>query len=137
VGWELSDNLGLSGAIKSLQQAIRQCPDCSGLVHHSDRGFQYCSNEYVKRLKARRIQISMAEAGNCYENALAERMNGILKQEYGLDETFSDLRQATQVTREGIRSYNEERPHWSLELQIPSKVHVAKTHRREAGFLAL
>jgi putative transposase len=124
VGWQLSDNLGLSGAIKSLHQAIHQCPDCSGLIHHSDRGFQYCSNEYVKRLHAQSIQISMAEAGNCYENALAERVNGILKQEYGLDERFADLPQALRVTREGIKSYNEERPHWSLKLRIPSMVHA-------------
>jgi len=124
VGWQLSDNLGLSGAIKSLQQAIKQCPDCKGLIHHSDRGFQYCSNDYVRRLKERSIEISMAEAGNCYENALAERVNGILKQEYGLDETFVDIEEAMQVTREGIKSYNEERPHWSLKLQIPSVVHV-------------
>lgn len=125
VGWQLSDNLGLSGAIKSLQKAISQCPDCSGLIHHSDRGFQYCANEYVKRLKSRQIQISMSEAGNCYENAMAERVNGILKQEYGLDETFSNINEALQVVRQGIRSYNEERPHWSLQLQIPSRVHVS------------
>lgn len=124
VGWSLSDNLGLSGAIKSLGQAISQCPDCSGLIHHSDRGFQYCAGDYVKRLKERHIQISMAEAGNCYENALAERVNGILKQEYGLDETFEDIRQASEVTRQGIKSYNEQRPHWSLNLQIPSVVHA-------------
>jgi len=128
VGWELSDNLGLSGAITSLQQAIKQCPDCKGLIHHSDRGFQYCSNEYVRRLQAQSIEISMAEAGNCYENALAERVNGILKQEYGLDETFADIRQARQATREGIKSYNNERPHWSLNLQIPSRVHANETH---------
>ena len=67
----------------------------------------------------------MAEAGNCYENAMAERVNGILKQEYGLDETFSDITEAMQVTRQGIRSYNEERPHWSLTLQIPSRVHAS------------
>jgi putative transposase len=124
VGWQLSDNLGLSGAIKSLQQAIRQCPQCSGLIHHSDRGFQYCAGEYVKRLQAKNIQISMAEAGNCYENALAERVNGILKQEYGLDEIFDSIGQATQVARQGIKSYNEQRPHWSLKLQIPAMVHA-------------
>ena len=124
VGWQLSDNLGLSGAIKSLQQAIRQCPQCRGLIHHSDRGFQYCAGEYVKRLKARQIQISMSEAGNCYENALAERVNGILKQEYGLDETFCDIKEAIKVAGQGIRSYNEERPHWSLNLQIPEVIHA-------------
>ncbi len=127
VGWELTDNLGIQGAIKALGKAMRQCPDCTGLIHHSDRGFQYCSHAYVKRLKSRNIQISMAQAGNCYENAMAERVNGILKQEYGLDETYDDLRQATKAAREGIKSYNEQRPHWSLQLQIPSAVHQRTT----------
>ena len=136
VGWQLSDNLGLNGAIKSLQQAIKQCPDCSGLIHHSDRGFQYCSNEYVNRLEQQRIQISMAEAGNCYENALAERVNGILKDEYGLDETFVDIEEAAKVVRQGIKSYNEERPHWSLNLQIPSVVHSNQLTQK-VGLLAL
>jgi len=126
VGWRMSDNLGLSGAIKSLGQAIKQCPDCKGLIHHSDRGFQYCSTDYVKRLEKQRIEISMAEAGNCYENALAERVNGILKQEYGLDETFINMQEARRAATEGIRSYNQERPHWSLNLQIPSMVHGNK-----------
>jgi putative transposase len=136
VGWQMSDNLGLSGAIGSLQQAIRQCPDCRGLIHHSDRGFQYCSNDYVRQLESRSIHISMAEAGNCYENALAERVNGILKQEYGLDETFVDIHEAAQAAREGIKSYNQERPHWSLNLQIPSVVH-ANQSTAESRLLAL
>lgn len=125
IGWELSDSLGLEGALQSLGMAIRQCPKPEGLIHHSDRGFQYCSNEYVNRLKAKRIEISMAEAGNCYENAMAERVNGILKDEYGLDETFTDEQEAKQAVKEGIKAYNEQRPHWSLELQIPAKVHEA------------
>jgi putative transposase len=125
IGWELSDSLGLEGALRSLAMAIKQCPDPDGIIHHSDRGFQYCSHEYVNRLKARGIEISMAKQGNCYENAMAERVNGILKDEYGLDETFADETEARQITREGIRAYNEQRPHWSLDLQIPAKVHEA------------
>jgi putative transposase len=125
IGWQLSSSLGLEGALQSLGMAIRQCPNPSGLIHHSDRGFQYCSHEYVGRLKAKRIEISMAEAGNCYENAMAERVNGILKDEYGLDETFETGEQARQVVKEGIKAYNEQRPHWSLGLKIPSKVHEA------------
>ena len=78
----------------------------------------------------------MAEAGNCYENALAERVNGILKQEYGLDETFVDINEAAQAAREGIKSYNQERPHWSLNLQIPSVVH-ANESTAESRLLAL
>jgi transposase InsO family protein len=67
----------------------------------------------------------MGEAGNCYDNAMAERVNGILKGEYGLDETFADEKEALQAVREGIKAYNEQRPHWSLGLRIPAKVHEA------------
>jgi transposase InsO family protein len=129
VGWELSSSLGLGGALQSLGMAIRQCPCAKGLIHHSDRGFQYCSHEYVARLKAKGIEISMAEAGNCYENAMAERVNGILKDEYGLDETFTDEREARHCVREGIKAYNEQRPHWSLKLQIPAVVHELGNRR--------
>jgi transposase InsO family protein len=125
VGWDLSNSLGLQGALQSLTMAIRQCPFPAGVIHHSDRGFQYCSNEYVGRLKAKGIQISMAEAGNCYQNAMAERVNGILKEEYGLDETFADEKGAKQAAKEGIWTYNEQRPHWALDLQIPARVHEA------------
>lgn len=129
VGWEQSNSLGLEGALRCLGMAIRQCPCPEGLIHHSDRGFQYCSNEYVERLKSKGIEISMAEAGNCYENAIAERVNGILKGEYGLDETFADEREARQCVREGIKAYNEQRPHWSLNLQIPAEVHEVGKRR--------
>lgn len=125
VGWELSNSLGLEGALKSLGMAIKQCPFTKGLLHHSDRGFQYCSHEYVKRLQTKGIEISMAEAGNCYENAMAERVNGILKQEYGLDETFAHEKEASKAVKEGIQAYNEQRPHWSLGLKIPAIVHEA------------
>lgn len=125
IGWQVSESLGLEGALQTLQMAIKQCPCTKGLIHHSDRGFQYCSKEYVSRLKQNGIEISMAEAGNCYENAMAERVNGILKGEYGLDETFRDQQEARLAISQGIKAYNEERPHWSLNLQIPAKVHEA------------
>ena len=67
--------------------------------------------------------MSMGEAGNCYDNALAERMNGILKTEYALDSTFNDLEEALQATTESIKHYNEKRPHWSLGLRTPSQQH--------------
>lgn len=125
VGWELSDNLGIKSAVKALKMALRQCPATKELIHHSDRGIQYCSYEYVGKLKAKGISISMAEAGNCYENAMAERVNGILKDEYGLDEIFYDYWQALSSVKEAIKSYNEYRPHWSLGLEIPADVHKA------------
>jgi len=125
VGWELSDNLGLDGALKALRMSMRQCPANQSVIHHSDRGFQYCSHQYVRALQARGMQISMAQAGNCYENAMAERVNGILKMEYGLEETFTDLREAQQSAREAITSYNEHRPHLSLQMKTPAAVHAA------------
>lgn len=123
VGWDLNESLGLDGAHKSLNLALRQCPSTKGLIHHSDRGFQYCCPAYTDQLEANQIQISMAEAGNCYENAIAERINGILKGEYGLENTFADIHQARQVARQGIKAYNEQRPHWALGLQIPTQLH--------------
>lgn len=125
VGWDLNKSLGMEGALQSLSIAIKQCSAPEGLIHHSDRGFQYCCPKYTAILKAKGIAISMAEAGNCYQNAMAERVNGILKGEYGLDETFADEKQARQAAREGIRAYNEQRPHWSLGLEIPENVHHA------------
>lgn len=124
VGWHLTKSPDVASAIKAMRMAIGQSPDSKGLIHHSDRGFQYCSPAYVKILESHQIVISMGEVGNCYENAMAERVNGILKDEYGLDATFKDISEALRVTREGIRDYNEQRPHWSLKLGIPSVIHA-------------
>ena len=125
VGWDLSQSLAIPGAIKALKMAINQCPDTDGLVHHSDRGIQYCSRDYTKLLKGAGINISMTEENHCYENATAERLNGILKQEYGLDETFICPKQAVKAVKEAIRSYNGSRPHWSLNLATPEQIHCA------------
>jgi transposase InsO family protein len=123
VGWHLTKIQDVESASKAARMAIKQCPDTRGLIHHSDRGFQYCSPRYVKMLEMENIVISMGEAGNCYENAMAERVNGILKDEYGLDGTFKDLSEALKAVKESIKDYNEERPHWGLKLKIPSVVH--------------
>lgn len=124
VGWELSKSLGIEGAMKAARMAIGQCPSTKDLIHHSDRGIQYCSPDFVNLLTSKGVRISMAAAGNCYENAMAERMNGILKGEYGLDDTFADEAEALQATRHAIKLYNEKRPHWSLKLKTPSAVHT-------------
>jgi putative transposase len=123
VGWHLSDSLKITGAIGALKMAIRQCPKTAGLIHHSDRGIQYCCKDYVKLLKNAKVNISMTEENHCYENATAERVNGILKQEYGLDETFSTEQLTAKAVKEAIWSYNTERPHWSLGLATPEWVH--------------
>lgn len=124
VGWQVSNSLAIEGTLKALKMAIRQAPTNSNTIHHSDRGIQYCCKEYVRLLKKKKMKISMAAAGNCYENAMAERVNGILKDEYGLDETFKDFQEANTAAKEAIRIYNELRPHWALNLKIPSEVHA-------------
>lgn len=127
VGWFLGNTLEARWAVEALKMAIRQCPDPKGLVHHSDRGFQYCSKMYTTLLKKAGIESSMGEAGNCYDNAMAERVNGILKTEYLLDSRFNNLSQAHACVRHAVKSYNEKRPHLSLAMMIPTEVHQSKS----------
>lgn len=124
-GWYLSESLSIEGAIKALKKSLGQCRQPGGVIHHSDRGIQYCSKEYVKLLKGRSMEISMTEENHCYENAIAERVNGILKGEFLLDEVFVNKRMALRAVRQAIWSYNYHRPHWSLNLCTPHQVHEA------------
>lgn len=124
-GWSLSENLSIEGAIDALQMTLRQCITPQGVIHHSDRGIQYCSTEYVKILKAHQMQISMTEQNHCYENAIAERVNGILKDEFLLDATFANKAIALKAVRQAIECYNIRRPHWSLNLCTPQQIHAA------------
>jgi transposase InsO family protein len=125
VGWHVARSLRIEDALQAAKMAIRQCPNTKGLIHHTDRGFQYCSPAYTNKMESIGIQMSMGEAGNCYDNAMAERVNGILKSEYGLDETFRDFKETLRATTESIKDYNEQRPHWGLKLEIPSVIHAA------------
>lgn len=123
VGYDISDSLELEGALRALRQALRSLPADHSLIHHSDRGIQYCSHAYVNELRKRGIRVSMAAKGNCYENALAERVNGILKQEYYLDQTFKMKPLAKIACKQAVRLYNGYRLHMSLDYQIPDNVH--------------
>ncbi len=124
IGWALASSLGLEGCLAALQQALGTRRGEGPLVHHSDRGVQYCSHAYVELLRANGVAISMAEAGNPYENAIAERMNGILKQEYGLGGTFANADEARRAAAQAVRLYNEKRPHLSLGMHTPAEVHA-------------
>ena len=124
-GWDLSDSLAIEGAVKALQMTLRQCSNSEGIIHHSDRGIQYCCKEYVEILKRNKMEISMTEENHCYENAMAERVNGILKEEFLLDETFANKALALKAVKEAIESYNTRRPHWSLNLSTPQQIHQA------------
>ena len=114
IGYEVSDNLETVGCLKALKMAIREFPGGKSPIHHSDRGVQYCSKLYVNVLKGKKIKISMTEENHCYENAIAERVNGILKDEFYLDQTFDSTAQAKSATKNAIKLYNQIRLHLEL-----------------------
>ena len=93
------------------------------LIHHSDRGTQYCCDDYVAVLKNRGIQISMTQSGSPYDNAIAERVNGILKMEFDLERTFLSLKRASAAVEEAIYKYNHLRLHTSCDFKTPEKAH--------------
>lgn len=125
VGYDLSPSLAGEGTLRALQQAIAQAPASAlpGLIHHSDHGLQYLASPYRAVLADTEILSSMGEVGNCYDNALAERINGILKCEYALDSLFVSHAQAHTATAQAIYLYNFERPHLALNYRKPAQVH--------------
>ena len=123
VGYDLSDSLELKGCVRALNKAVYQAKNIKDLIHHSDRGIQYCSNVYTQILKRKNINISMTEENHCYENALAERVNGILKDEFYLDQTFMNTAHAKRATKNAIKLYNEIRLHLSLDFKTPNMVY--------------
>ncbi|TXE16445.1 DDE-type integrase/transposase/recombinase [Psychroserpens burtonensis] len=123
VGYDLSDSLELKGCLRALNKAIYQAKDIKGLVHHSDRGIQYCSNVYTQILKRKMINISMTEENHCYENAMAERVNGILKDEFYIDQAFMNVAHAKRAAKNAIKLYNEVRLHLSLNFKTPNMVY--------------
>lgn len=123
VGYCASDTLEAAGSIAALEMALAQVPEGATIVHHSDRGIQYCCREYVMALERRGVAISMTEIDHCYENAQAERLNGIVKQEYGLGGTFRTKEQARATIEQAVCLYNTRRPHVSLAYRTPEQVH--------------
>lgn len=130
VGWNVNASLAVEGAMEAAKMAIRGSSKTENLIHHSDRGIQYCCHAYNNLLRPKGIKLSMGEAGNCYDNALAERVNGILKSEYLLDSEFLNERHARQAVKESIDLYNNKRPHWSLGLRKPVEVYQSEKNMR-------
>ena len=122
MGYTLSHSMTASEVVRALKQAIGNRITKAPLIHHSDRGLQYCSRCYQDVLRKHQITPSMTDGYDCYQNALAERMNGILKQEFFLHrcKTFGDLRK---LVKDAIDTYNTMRPHLALEMQTPEIVH--------------
>jgi transposase InsO family protein len=124
VGWHLSATNTAFDCLQALQMALAQLPANCRPIHHSDRGSQYCSHEYVAVLNHHQLPVSMTEQNHCYENCYAERVNGILKNEFHLDRTFRSLEQARRAIAQAIATYNGRRFHTSLQMRTPSQVHL-------------
>lgn len=125
VGYHVADTLEATHPLSALQMAINEATTpLEGLIHHSDRGTQYCSSLYVNLLESHGISISMSDKGAALDNSKAERMNGILKEEYLHNYEVGSLSDAQSLAEEMIKRYNEERPHGSISYMFPSVLHA-------------
>lgn len=122
LGYDVSPNLSAKSAVKALTMAFKNMSEVNDCIHHSDRGIQYCSNLYTELLKKKKIRISMTENSDPLENAVAERINKTVKEEFSDDKqiSFSYFKEAKIVISQIIKFYNDERPHRSLEMFTPS-----------------
>lgn len=134
VGVHVGDSLESIGCQAALREALAGLPEGRHPIHHSDRGCQYCCHEYVGMLRGAGMGVSMTEELHCYENAKAERVIGILKGEYELDQTFVTKEQVSRVVNEAVRIYNERRPHTALGYQVPAAAHAAGRAPAPVGF---
>ncbi len=124
VGHHVHDSLRTQQVSQALKIALKHRQSCQRLIHHSDRGIQYCADDYQTIHRKHGLTCSMTDGYDCYQNALAERINGILKGEFLLQRPV-DLAQARQMVDESVAIYNLERPHFSLQLKTPDEVHRA------------
>jgi transposase InsO family protein len=127
VGYTVADNMETESMIEALKMAVEQRKNRSGAtIHHSDRGLQYCSKEYALVTSSNNITLSMTENGDPYENALAERMNRTIKEEFGMDRVLKSKDQVKQLVTESIALYNHKRPHLALNMKTPEQVYKTK-----------
>lgn len=124
MGYELCGDMESASTLKALKMALGNRRYDHSLIHHSDRGLQYCSRIYVDELKRNGIMISMTENGDPYENATAERINGILKGEFGLGDVLNNLSEAKALAKQSIAIYNHLRPHLSCKMFTPVQMHA-------------
>lgn len=124
VGYQLADNLQGKTTLEALNKAITSRKYRHKLIHHSDRGLQYCAYEYIAKLTENNIAVSMTEQSDPYENAVAERVNGILKDEFMLDVNFESYYRMKKQVIQAINAYNHIRPHLSIGFLTPNKAHM-------------
>lgn len=124
VGYDLSASLSPAGTIRALKMGLKQRSyKEEELIHHSDRGFQYCCDDYQKVLTRKKVKCSMTESHDPYANAVAERVNGILKQEFLLEDYNVELPVMKELVRNSIEIYNKKRPHYSCNMKTPDQMH--------------
>ena len=124
VGYQVAENLEALATVEALEMALgRLQQPVESLIHHSDRGVQYCSSSYVNLLKNNNIQVSMTENGDPLENAIAERINGIIKEEYLDCYQVNNITEAKELLEAVVQLYNDQRPHMSISNMKPSEVH--------------
>ena len=137
VGFNVADNMNTESTLQALKNAIKNKKyENLSLIHHSDRGLQYCANDYQKTLNKSNIKCSMTQNSDPYENAVAERINGILKQEFDIDKFNKALPIMKMIVKNAIDIYNEKRPHYSNYMLTPNQMHkqdeiVMRTYKRK------
>ncbi len=138
MGWSLEDNMKVTMVKEALEKAYKnRIFNHSNILHHSDRGIQYCCPDYSQFTENKGFILSTTQQYDPYENAIAERINGILKYEFGLKNTIKSLAIAQKMVAEAVELYNNERMHWSLDLKTPQEVHLQynkqenKNYKRE------
>jgi transposase InsO family protein len=142
VGHDLSNSLGVDGTLRALRMAVKQrMYKGEPLIHHSDRGIQYCSDDYQKLLVKKQITCSMTEKYDPYANAVAERVNGILKDEFQLEQYDVDTETMKKLIKDSVTIYNTKRPHYSCYMLTPEQMHLQKTikiktYKKTNGFKA-
>ncbi|WP_442266462.1 IS3 family transposase [Tenacibaculum sp. ZS6-P6] len=143
IGYHLDKTLEVSSTVKALEIAMknRVYPE-KELIHHSDRGLQYCSNIYQNILSKHNIKCSMTESYDPYQNAIAERVNGILKQEFFIATTNLDIKIMKKIVKQSITIYNSKRPHWSCHFKTPNQAHQQnkmkiKSYRKKTSSKAI
>jgi len=128
VGYHVSRDLSHHSALIALWKAAAWLKEVQGVtgqgvIHHSDRGCQYCCHEYLAMLRSHGMESSMTDADHCYQNAIAERINGILKDEFNLDAEFVNINHVQTAVAKAVEVYNTKRPHWSLGLRTPQEMY--------------
>jgi transposase InsO family protein len=125
MGWSLQDNMKVSMVKEALNMAYKNCNfSHKNIIHHSDRGIQYCCPDYSQFAENKGFILSTTQQYDPYKNAIAERINGILKYEFGLKATIKSVEIAQKMVKEAVALYNNDRMHWSLDLKTPQAVHL-------------